>query len=314
MHYFHLQMILSILFLCAASPLPVDAGLPCVASYGAVPAGTIPDWLRVDIQLADLATQNRYDLLAGHLLQSGFVDGSACPSWGMHPDGSPNGCGIETAYPELLHWQNQYDQAILTSAAASNVPPYLLKGMIAAESQFWPAGDWTRGEIGLGQMTVAGADLLLSDRPHTYRRICKQVFGEEECRKAYSALSEDNRAMLRGCVLAELDVTCPTCAGGIEAKKGTLAVELLAETLAASCSQSARVIHLATGKTPAALMSYADFWRFTLANYHSGSGCMYQALRRSGNPTSWQAVAFDLPQGCLSGLTYVRRIEENIAP
>jgi hypothetical protein len=91
-------------------------------------------------------------------------------------------------------------------------------------------------------------------------------------------------------------------------------VGVLAETLAASCSQSARVIRIATGETPASLMSYEDFWRFTLANYHSGSGCMYQALRRSGNPTNWPGIASGLPPGCSSGQTYVRRVEENIAP
>lgn len=305
--------LLSILFLCAASPLPVITGLPCAESYGATPE-QISDWLRVDIELSELATQNRYDLLAGHLLQSGFVDGSACPAGGIYPDGSPNGCGVETAYPEMLRWQNQYDQTILASAAASNVPPYLLKGMIAAESQFWPAGDWMKGEIGLGQMTASGADLLLSYRPNTYRQVCTQVFGEEACGKAYVALPDDNRSMLRGWVLGSLDVTCPSCVGGIDASKGARAVELLAETLAASCSQSARVIRIATGKPPVSLMSYEDFWRFTLANYHSGSGCMYQALRRSGNPINWPVIASGLPQGCSSGQTYVRRIEENIAP
>ncbi len=312
MRYFLLPL-LSILFLCAASPSPVTTGMPCAESYGVAPEQT-PDWLRVDIELSDLATQNRYDLLAGYLLQRGFVDGSACPAGGIYPDGSPNGCGLEVAYPEMLRWQNQYDQTILASAAASNVPPYLLKGMIAAESQFWPAGDWMKGEIGLGQMTASGADMLLSYRPNTYMRVCAQVFGEGECGKAYPALSDDNRAMLRGWVLGSLDVTCPSCIGGIDASKGARAVELLAETLAASCSQSARVIRIATGKPPASLMSYEDFWRFTLANYHSGSGCMYQALRRSGNPINWPVIASGLPQGCYSGQTYVRRVEEYIAP
>ena len=305
--------ILSLLLLCAASPLRAESSPPCAGSYGAVPEEA-PGWLRVDVALDDLATQNRYDLLAGHLLQSGFVDGSACPSGGIYPDGSPDGCGIEAASAEMLRWQNQYDQDILASAAASNVPPYLLKGMIAAELQFWPAGDWVKGEIGLGQMTASGADLLISYRPNTYRQVCAQVLGEEACGKAYAALPDDNRAMLRGWVLGSLDVTCPTCTGGIDASKGTQAVKILAETLAASCSQSARVIRIGTGKTPASLMSYEDFWRFTLANYHSGSGCMYQALRRSGNPTSWPVIASGLPQGCASGQIYVRRIEENIAP
>ena len=34
--------------------------------------------------------------------------------------------------------------------------------MIAVEFQFWPGASWEKGEIGLGQMTAMGADLLLS--------------------------------------------------------------------------------------------------------------------------------------------------------
>jgi hypothetical protein len=120
--------------------------------------------------------------------------------------------------------------------------------------------------------------------------------------------------MLRGLVLRSLDATCATCQGGIDPGKGEQAVKVLAETMAASCTQSARTIRIATGKSPSSLMSYEDFWRFTLANYHSGSGCMYQALRNSGNPTSWSVIAAGLPNGCSSGSIYIRRIEENIKP
>lgn len=102
--------------------------------------------------------------------------------------------------------------------------------------------------------------------------------------------------------------------GGIDPSKGDQSVEVLAETLSASCTQSARTIAMAIGHTPSALMSYEDFWRFSLANYHSGAGCMYQALRRPANPTRWSSIASGLPLGCLSGSVYIRRIEEAIKP
>ena len=301
-------------FLIGATPYQSDASAPCSAAYGAAPNQPLPLWLQVDATVSDLATQNRYDILTGHLLKTGIVNGSSCPSRGMNPDGSPNGCGLDVAQTEMVNWQNRYDVTILASAQSSNVPPSLMKAVIAVESQFWPAPDWIKGEIGLGQMTEFGADLLLSQRPGFYHQVCTQALSNEECAQAYPFLSDSNRAMLRGLVLRSLDTTCATCQGGINTSKGDQAVRVLAETMAASCTQSARTIRIATGKSPSSLMSYEDFWRFTLANYHSGSGCMYQALRNSGNPTSWSVIAAGLPNGCSSGSIYVRRIEENIKP
>lgn len=313
LRYFLLSIIL-IPFLCASIPLQAETNPPCSAAYGEIPNQPLPTWLQMDVNIPDLATQNRYDLLAGHLLSSGIVDGSTCPAGGIYPDGSPNGCGLEIAQIEMTNWQNRYDRKILASAQANNVPPYLIKAIIAVESQFWPAPDWIMGEIGLGQMTELGADLVLAYRPDYFREVCVKALSGEECVKAYPFLSGSSQAMLRGLVLRSLDVTCPTCPGGVDPDKGDQAVRVLAETMAASCTQSGRIIRMATGKSPAALMSYEDFWRFTLANYHSGAGCMYQAVRRSGNPTNWPAIASGLPEGCTSGSIYVRRIEENIKP
>jgi hypothetical protein len=301
-------------FLIGAVPFQPDLIAPCSVAYGAAPSQPIPTWLQVDATPSDLATQNRYELLVGHLLKTGIVNGSSCPSRGMNTDGSPNGCGLNVAQTEMVNWQNRYDATILAAAQASNVPPRLMKAVIAVESQFWPAPNWIKGEIGLGQMTEFGADLLLSQRSGFYRQVCTQALSNEECTQAYPFLADANRAMLRGLVLRSLDATCVSCQGGIDPGKGEQAVKVLAETMAASCTQSARTIQIATGKSPSSLMSYEDFWRFTLANYHSGSGCMYRALRNAGNPTSWSVIAAGLPNGCSSGSIYVRRVEENIKP
>lgn len=314
MHKYFFLSILLLVFLCAAAPFQEETPAPCSTAYGTQPTQPLQKWLQPTVAIKDLATQNRYDLLSGQLLTAKIADGSECPSGGIFPDGSPNACGLETAQTEVVSWQNRYDPAIVAAGQGSNVPPYLMKAMIAVESQFWPAPNWMKGEIGLGQMTEFGADLVLSYRPSYYQQVCRQAFSEEECKQAYPSLSETNRAMLRGLVLRSLDASCPTCLGGIDPAKGNQAVIVLAETVAASCTQSGRVIRLVTGKSPAESMSYENFWRFVLANYHSGSGCMLQALSRSGNPTNWQAIAAGLPVGCQSGSTYVRRIEENIKP
>jgi hypothetical protein len=120
--------------------------------------------------------------------------------------------------------------------------------------------------------------------------------------------------LLRGLVLKEIDATCPSCAGGVDLEKGKQAVQVLTETLNASCLQSTRVIYLATEKSPAALLSFEDYWRLVLANYHAGAGCVYQALRKTGNPNSWNSIAVNFSSECASGAEYIRRIEGQIKP
>ena len=136
-----------------------DSGGTCQVAYGLTPT-SIPDWLMPVSENTNLATANRYDVLAAELLSSGLVDGITCPAQGLNPDGSANGCGIELTKDQVLTWQNQFDSVILSSSQAAELPPKVVKAVIAVESQFWPAANWTLGEIGLGQMTTYGACLL----------------------------------------------------------------------------------------------------------------------------------------------------------
>jgi hypothetical protein len=262
----------------------------------------------------DLSTAYRYDLLSSKLLSTGLVGGSSCPSGGLNLDGSPNGCGLEVSREQTIAWQNQYDSVILAAAQANDLPPKVLKAVIGVESQFWPAANWTRGEIGLGQMTEFGADLVLTWRPEYFQDICRQAFGNGGCSAGYRFLDLSTQRLLRGLVLREIDTTCPTCSGGVDIETGELAVHVLAETLNASCSQSAQVVYWATSQSPSSLMSYEDFWRLVLANYHAGAGCTEQAIRRASTPNSWNSIAANYSIGCSSGAEYIRRIEEQIKP
>lgn len=311
-----LVMFLS-LFLSGASPLPaqsLDTPVPCETAYGQAPASDQTGWLKRNVAVADLATSNRYDLLVGHLLKTGLVNGASCPAGGLNSDGSPNGCGLDLAQESATAWQNRYDAAILADANDKGLPPYVLKAVIAVESQFWPAPDWIKGEIGLGQMTSNGADLALAYRPAFYQQICRQALGEEACQKSYIELPPSSKYMLQGLVLRSIDATCPTCQGGIDPGRGNQAVGVLSETLAASCTQAARVFRMGTGKIPTEKLSYEDFWRFVLADYHSGAGCLYQALRITGDPSTWTAISTNLTGYCTTGREYVRRIEANHKP
>ena len=295
-------------------PVIAENAGDCQSAYGTDLGSSQPGWLEPVKEGTDLTTQNRYDLLAAHLLSSGIVNGGTCPGNGLNSDGSTNACGLISANSQVIDWQNQYDPVILSSSQTTGIPPRVVKAVISVESQFWPGANWEKGEVGLGQMTENGADLLLTYRPEYYRQVCAQVLNEKNCTLSYSDLDYDSQSMLRGAVLKSIDATCPGCSGGVNPEKGNQSVLVLSESLAASCKQSARLISIVTGSSPAGLMNYEDYWRFVLANYHSGAGCMLQALRRTDEPSSWSSISAGFPIGCSSGTEYVRRIEEAIKP
>jgi hypothetical protein len=306
MRQYLILSILIVVFLSAAVPVPQTPGSPCSQAYGGSLPDPLPGWLQSEVGLEALTTTNSYELLAGQLLKTGIIDGASCPSGGLNTDGSPNGCGLQVAKAAVNDWQNRYNATILSVSRQQGVPPKVLKALIAVESQFWPGASWEKGEIGLGQMTTLGADLLLTWRPVVYQSICRQGLDEAACAKGYVALDESDQWLL--------DATCPSCSGGIDPAKGDVAVSMLAETLNASCQQTARTFRLAQGKSPAVIMSYEEFWRMALDNYHVGTGCIYQALQKTGNPDSWGAIALNLPANCRSGVEYIRRIEEQLIP
>jgi hypothetical protein len=285
----------------------------CQSSYGPIPT-ELPDWLLPATDKVNLQTDSRYDLLSARLLSSGFVSAPDCSFNGLNPDGSANACGLEKALKYVRTWQNQYDPAILSASSSGVVPPKIVKAVIAVETQFWPGADWTRGEIGLGQMTTNGADLVLTWQPGYYQQICSQIYGNGTCRTGYRFLNPAAQRVLQGAVLKSIDPTCASCPGGLDLAKGNLAVQTLVETINASCQQSSRLIYLAMGKSPALVLSYEDYWRVVLANYHAGAGCVYQALLRDKSAGNWSAIAGNFPAGCASGREYIRRIEEQIKP
>jgi hypothetical protein len=211
-----------------------------------------------------------------------------------------------------LSGQTQFDPEILFSSRSTQLPPRVVKAVIAVESQFWPAADWTLGEIGLGQMTGYGADLVLMWRPEYFQGICRRVFGDKGCISTYPSLDPSTQYLLRGMVLKDIDAPCSDCSGGINIEKGRQTVWVLAETINASCLQSARMIYLGTGKIPSQILSYEDYWRLVLANYQAGAGCVYQALRRTTNQNNWNSIAANFSSGCASGAEYIRRIEEQV--
>lgn len=310
-------ILVTLLIVIPPGVVKADENTPgvCQQAYGALdPTDPLPEWLHTEVAVAELHTENRFDLLAGHLLFSGFVDGSPCTGWGLNADGSPNGCGVALSEPAVVAWQNQFDEAIVDAARALQLPPRLVKAVIAVESQFWPGSDWEQGEVGLGQLTEAGADMLLTWRQGVYQDICLQVYAGETCQGDYAHLEPWMQAALHGKLLRTIDATCTTCQGGVDLVQARQSLSLLAEAIAASCQQTAYLVRRVSGDSPAQTFSYEDFVRLALANYHAGAGCLLNAMQNAGSGSSWATIAAGLPRGCLGGAEYIRRIEEQIVP
>lgn len=308
---------ITVFFIISGLPISVRENNPgvCQQAYGALPlSDKPPSWLETDVKTADLYSTNRFDILAGHLLFTGFVDGSQCPAWGLMADGSPNGCGVEAAQPAVVEWQNQFNEAIIQTSSNLSLPSRLVKAVISVESQFWPGSDWAKGEVGLGQVTNAGADMILTWRPGVYTSICSQVYSAESCRRPYTDLDPGMQAALRGKILQMIDASCPNCKGGVNIEKSKQSISLISEGIAASCQQSAYLVHHFGGGAPSTMMKYEDFMKLSLANYHAGSGCTLKALQNSFANQSWNNLALNFPPGCRSAPLYIQRVMESIQP
>jgi hypothetical protein len=184
------------------------------------------------------------------------------------------------------------------------------------ESQFWPGSFVEIGEAGLGHLSEQGADTLLLWSPEFYADFCPQVLAAEPCGDSYWRLPAEQKAMLRGAILSLVNADCPDCAYGLDLAKAERSVPVFAENLVASCTQTAQVVDNTTRNTPGVLSSYEDLWRFTLADYNVGSGCLSRALAdtwRQRQPVDWSHVAANLPAGCHRAVEYVSRVLEEPA-
>jgi hypothetical protein len=167
-------------------------------------------------------------------------------------------------------------------------------------------------EFGLGQITDKGADTLLLWNPTVYEQICPLVLAEDTCAQGYLNLPVDSQAMLRGALAAEARTDCPECSQGVNLTIANFSVSLFANTLIASCEQVAQIVYNATGEFAGTVGSYEDLWRFTLANYHAGPGCLsyavYAAWASNGRELLWDEVSGQFTEACLSVIPYVDKI------
>jgi hypothetical protein len=93
--------------------------------------------------------------------------------------------------------------------------------------------------------------------------------------------------------------------------KTTDSVLLFAQALVANCSQVDQTIYTATRLKSGLVANYEDLWRFTIANYHAGPGCLSYAIHATWQgipPLTWDAVSANLTPACQGVIPYVDEI------
>ena len=286
--------------------------------------GGVPDWLSTPQRTEDLATNISYEYLAANLIKHDVVDASVCDDGGLLANGLANTCGLELARPTVNEWQNRYDNLIFSAALETGVPAQLLKNIFARESQFWPSKTPGHPEVGLGQMTDGGADVVLMWNPSYYEQFCPSILDQSVCKTKIYPQPEDEwqgiglddveRSLLRSALVHSVDAVCPDCSIGIDLEKADFSVGVFAQTLIASCKQTGMVIDMNYDSAANKAATYEDLWRFTLVNYNAGPGCLGLAVDKTsslGEPLDWEHLSSHLTPACQGALNYVNDISSS---
>ncbi|HSM24338.1 MAG TPA: hypothetical protein VK856_05695 [Anaerolineaceae bacterium] len=256
------------------------------------------DTLEQPASYLDLSTENRFLYLAGKLILTGIVDGKSCAGFGLINNNTANPCGEDLAFNDVMAWQNQYDQEIYNTAIKYRVPARLIKGIIAQETQFWPYPVSDK-EYGLGRITENGADMLLIWNNDRYLEACLSLLAAETCAAGYSNLDAGDRSLLRGLVLSEI---------GTENE-----IDLLGATFLASATQVTQMVKNITELPVNEVSTYEEMWKISVANYHSGSGCVGTAMQTAwsnGDNMYWDSIYPNLLGDCMGAVDYVESVYE----
>ncbi len=275
------------------------------------PIGGPPLWLSTPTQEQLLASDQPFQYLAGRLISQGLVNASECPANGLLSNGYADACGLSRARPLVDAWQNQFDPRILQVAQQLGLPAQLLKNVFAQESQFWPGIFRVPQEYGLGQITDLGADTVLLWNSAYFKQFCPSVLSEEVCAQGYLGMNEAERMILRGALAIQANADCKDCPSGIDLMQADETIMLFAEGIMANCEQIGQTIYNATLNIPGQVSNYEDLWRFTLANYNGGSGCISYAIHYAWGlrePLDWEHVSTHITDTCQGVIAYVNMV------
>ena len=220
-------------------------------------------------------------------------------------------CGVAAARPQLIEWQNRFDNEIMQASQDTGIPARMLKNVFSRESQIWPGIYRTYRETGLGQMTENGADTVLLWNPGFFQQFCPLVLAENTCSLGYGNLDSTTQNMLKGALVRKVDASCPNCPASIDLSQANTSVKIFAEGMLANCEQVGRIIHNITDLDAGQTSSYEDLWRFTLVNYNAGPGCLSTAIQRawtSSQPLDWRTISGYLDPACQASVGYVEDI------
>jgi hypothetical protein len=287
----------------------------CTKAWQAFPPiGGLPNWLATPDYPQLLTSDEAYYYLGGRLISNGVVDTSACPGGGLLPNGYADACGLEATRPIVEAWQNQFDERIIDISKETGVPAQLMKNLFAQESQFWPGVFKVPYEFGLGQLTDNGADAVLLWDTKFFEQFCPLVLSQDACRGGYLQLLPGDQAILRGALALQAKTDCASCPAGVDLTHTNFSVSLFASTIQANCEQVAQIIYTATDETPGTVSTFEDLWRFTVANYHAGPGCLSFAIHmdwQSGGETiTWEEVSENFTEACQGVIPYVNKITQ----
>ncbi len=286
----------------------------CAISWDAFPPPEgLPEWLTTPEAPEYLTSSIPYAYLAGNLISQGVVDVSECADGGLTSEGTASACGLEAARPDVEQWQNQFDSLIYDIALKTEVPAQLLKNLFSRESQFWPGVFRNGDDVGLGQLTENGADTALLWNRSFFDDFCLLVLDKSVCENnAYSGLSESQRKLLRGALVASVDATCANCPLGLDLSRANFSVAVFGRTLLANCEQAGKIVQNVTGQSAGRSFTYEDLWRLTLVNYNAGPGCLSEAVEQAhqtgGNLMSWNLVAQALDPACQGAIGYIEDV------
>ncbi len=137
------------------------------------------------------------------------------------------------------------------------------------------------------------------------------VLNQDQCSLGYLKLDSDNQGILRGALATSADADCVNCEFGIDLTSINTSINLVARTMLADCEQVAQIVYNATGRIAGEVASYEELWKYTIADYHVGPGCLSYAIYTawaSESTMDWEHVSSHLTEPCETVLPYVNQI------
>jgi len=158
----------------------------------------------------------------------------------------------------------------------------------------------------LGQINQLGMDVLLRNDARFYQQVCSTIFAD--CSSPYLGLDASQQKLIRGAAASLVDASCVDCPYGVNLDKAKQSVDIISRLLKANCQQVDSILGAKISDA-----KYADLWRFTLANYHSGVSCFQNAVSdvEDKNLTvTWTNLSKELK--CQSGKDYVNGFMDDL--